>query len=221
MLKVGREESAMPLQFSTPSRRCHPERKVRRLQELGRMPNVRSALAIGAASLWLAGCSHAAAPSGGQPTSRTRPPAAVSRSAAGKAGPAAARTAVPTSPPPASPPSTALPSPVVTPPKLAVKVPRLPPDAAPQILAVAVSETTVQPGDTVSGRVVTTSNVASVQARIGGYAMTLAKTGVGRFALTYKVAPLPWFIRGTFAMRVIAKNTRGDVVERTIPLTVR
>jgi hypothetical protein len=111
--------------------------------------------------------------------------------------------------------------PVVTPPKLAVKVPRLPPDAAPQILAVAVSETTVQPGDTVSGRVVTTSNVASVQARIGGYAMTLAKTGVGRFALTYKVAPLPWFIRGTFAMRVIAKNTRGDAVERTIPLTVR
>jgi hypothetical protein len=39
--------------------------------------------------------------------------------------------------------------------------------------------------------------------------------------LIYTVAPLPWFIRGTFAMRVIAKNTRGDTVERTIPLTVR
>ncbi|MGA8384537.1 MAG: hypothetical protein WA428_11020 [Candidatus Cybelea sp.] len=189
------------------------------------MPNARSALAIGAALLWLAGCSHAAAPSGGQPTSRTRPPAAVSRNAAGEAGPAAARTTVPSagvpSPSSASRSPMAPPSPVVTPPKLAVKVPRLPPDAAPQILAVAVSETTVQPGDTVSGRVVTTSNVASVQARIGGYAMTLAKTGVGRFALTYKVAPLPWFIRGTFTMRVIAKNTRGDAVERTIPLTVR
>jgi hypothetical protein len=182
------------------------------------MPNVRSALAIGAASLWLAGCSHAAAPSGTQPA-RTRAPLAVSRGA-GKAGPAAAPTALVPSPS-ASRTSTASPSPVVTPPKLAVKVPRLPPDAAPQILAVAVSETTVQPGDTVSGRVVTTSNVASVQARIGGYAMTLVKTGVGRFALTYKVAPLPWFIRGTFSMRVIAKNTRGDVVERTVPLTVR
>lgn len=184
------------------------------------MPNVRSALAIGAASLWLAGCSHAAAPSGGQPTSKTPPPAGLSGSAAGKAGPAAARTAGVPSPPSASR-TPVSPSPVVTPPKLAVKVPRLPPDAAPQILAVAVSETTVQPGDTVSGRVVTTSNVASVQARIGGYAMTLEKTGVGRFALTYKVAPLPWFIRGTFTMRVIAKNTRGDTVERTIPLTVR
>jgi hypothetical protein len=123
--------------------------------------------------------------------------------------------------PPASPASTVPPSPVVTPPRLAVKVPRLAPNAAPKILAVAISETTVHPGDTVSGSVVTTSNVASVQARIGGYAMTLVKTGVGRFALTYTVAPLPWFIRGTFNMRVIATNTRGDTVETSIPLTVR
>lgn len=100
-------------------------------------------------------------------------------------------------------------------------MPRIAPDAAPRILAVAVSETTVHPGDRVSGSVVTSSNVASVEARIGGYAMSLAKTGVGRFTLSYTVAPLPWFVRGNFTMRVIAKNTRGDTVERTIPLTVR
>jgi hypothetical protein len=105
--------------------------------------------------------------------------------------------------------------------RLASRVPRLPPDAAPRILAVDVSETTVHPGDTVSGSVVTSSNVASVQARIGGYAMPLSKVGVGRFALTYTVAPLPWFVRGNFTMRVIAKNTRGVTVERQIPLTVR
>jgi hypothetical protein len=96
----------------------------------------------------------------------------------------------------------------------------LPPDASPKILGIAVSETTVHSGDRVSGNVVTTSNVASVQARVGGYAMTLQKTGVGRFALTYTVN-LPWFIRGNFTMRVIATNTRGDTVERLIPLTVR
>jgi hypothetical protein len=173
------------------------------------MLNARSALAIGAASLWLAGCSHAAHSGAGQPPSPALapPPAASPAAAAGGLS--------------ASPTSTASPSPSVTPPRLTAKVPRLPPNAAPQILAVAVSETTVHPGDTVSGSVVTTSNVASVEARIGGYAMSLAKTGVGRFALIYTVAPLPWFIRGTFAMRVIAKNTRGDTVERTIPLTVR
>ncbi len=102
-----------------------------------------------------------------------------------------------------------------------VKVVLRPPDAAPQILDVAVSETVVHPGDRVSGRVVTTSNVASVQARIGSYAMTLNKVGIGRFALSYTVAPLPWFVHGNFTMRVIARNTRGDTAERAIPLTVR
>jgi hypothetical protein len=120
----------------------------------------------------------------------------------------------------------ALPS--VTPKNPAVLVPPAPkkvllltPDAAPQILRVAVSETTVHPGDRVFGQVLTTSNVASVQARIGGYAMNLSKVGVGRFELTYTVAPLPWFVRGNFTMQVIARNTRGDTVTRAIPLTVR
>jgi hypothetical protein len=97
----------------------------------------------------------------------------------------------------------------------------MPPNAAPQILDVAVSETTVHPGDRVYGRVVTSSNVASVEARIGGYAMSLVKTGVGRFELTYTVGPLPWFVRGNFTMQVIARNTRGDAVTRVVPLTVR
>jgi hypothetical protein len=184
------------------------------------MPNVRCALAIGVALLWFAGCSHAPHSAGGGPSAAPRAPrpAASQRAGVEKAGQAAPTPAPPSgSPPPSTPP----PSPVVTPPRLAVKVPRLPPNAAPRILAVAISETTVHPGDTVSGSVVTTSNVASVQARIGGYAMPLVKTGVGRFALTYTVAPLPWFIRGTFTMLVIATNTRGDTVQREIPLTVR
>jgi hypothetical protein len=120
------------------------------------------------------------------------------------------------------------PAPVVTPKHLGAslppppkKVPRIAANAAPQILNVAVSETAVSPGDRVFGRVVTTSNVASVEARIGGYAVSLVKTGVGRFELTYKVGPLPWFVRGNFTMQVIARNTRGDAVTRAIPLTVR
>ncbi|HLY03717.1 MAG TPA: hypothetical protein VKR56_14625 [Candidatus Cybelea sp.] len=185
------------------------------------MPNARSALAIGAALLWLGGCSQAAHSGAAQPSPAPRVPprpAASQRAGGVKAGQATATPAPTASAPPASTPP---PSPTVTPPKLTAKVRRLPPNAAPQILDIAISETTVHPGDTVSGSVVTSSNVASVEARIGGYAMTLVKTGMGKFALTYTVAPLPWFIRGTFMMRVIAKNTRGDTVERSIPLTVR
>jgi hypothetical protein len=106
------------------------------------------------------------------------------------------------------------------PPAIVKHVLRLSPNAAPKILGVAMSETTVHRGDRVSGSVVTTSNVASVQARIGGYAMTLEKIGVGRFALTYTVN-VPWFIRGNFALHVIATNTSGATAERVIPLIVR
>jgi hypothetical protein len=102
-----------------------------------------------------------------------------------------------------------------------MKVPRLSSDAAPRILDVALSETTVWPGDRVSASVVTSSNVASVEMRIGGYAVSLVKVGVGRFALAYTIGPLPFFVRGNFTMQVIARNTRGDVTMRPIPLTVR
>jgi hypothetical protein len=84
-----------------------------------------------------------------------------------------------------------------------------------------VSRTTVQPGDRVFGRVVTTSNVASVEARIGDYSVHLSKVGVGRFELAYTVGPLPWFIHGHYTMHVIARNVRGAAAMRDIPLTVR
>lgn len=173
-----------------------------------------------ASSLVLASCFHT-----------TRTPNAAQPSQVPSVGQPSLSTPVQSAPTPTPSPAPATP-PVITPtpgpstqaapaPNLTQQVPRLKPDAAPQILAIAVSETAVQPGDRVSGRVVTSSNVASVEARIGGYAMTLSKVGVGRFEITYTVRPLPWFIRGTFTMQVIARNTRGDAVERAIPLHVR
>jgi hypothetical protein len=110
--------------------------------------------------------------------------------------------------------------PVASSPPKRVAIPRLPANAAPQILSVAVSETTVHSGDTVSGTVLTTSNVASVEVRIASFGQGLEKTGVGRFHLTYPVN-LPIFVRGTFEMRVIARNTSGESTETTIPITVR
>jgi len=174
--------------------------------------------------LALAGCSHGA--NSGNPEqspapARTPIPApAPTRSAPSPKAvltPTPTATATPLPAPsasPAPPAPTATPTPVKT-------VPRLSPNAAPQILDVQVSETTVSPGDSVHGSVVTSSNVASVEARIGGYGMSLHKTGTGRFELTYKIGALPWFVRGNFTMQVIARNARGDAVSRSIPLTVR
>ncbi len=181
----------------------------------------RSAALVAAAFVALVSCSrgtHATNPARSPQSGATpaRAPQPVATATAAPIGTAAATAPVITPTPGPSgqrPPAAA--------PRIAKPVPRLSPNAAPQILAIAVSETTVRPGDRVSGSVITSSNVASVEARIGGYAMSLSKVGVGKFALTYTVAPLPWFVHGNFTLRVIARNTRGDVATREIPLTVR
>ena len=100
-------------------------------------------------------------------------------------------------------------------------VPRLAPDAAPRILSVAIDKTSVTSGDRVSGTVLTSSNVASVEVRIGGYGVTLDKVGVGRFAMAYTVGNLPFFVHGTFQMQVIARNSRGDKAQTSLPIEVR
>lgn len=195
------------------------------------MRSARSAVYIGLVLLCLQSCSRPPRPQSSPPPpvrsqplrvpagSAPLPRSSAAPGRAAKSSPALSQAAV-------SPPASATPGPTTAPSgaiaaKPVLRVPLLPPNAAPQIISVDVSETTVRAGDHVFGKVVTTSNVASVEARIGNYAMSLNKVGVGRFALAYTVAPLPWFVHGTFAMRVIAKNTRGDTVERTIPLSVR
>ena len=108
-------------------------------------------------------------------------------------------------------------TPVVLPP-----VPRLSPDRAPRIVAVNISSQAVHPGDVVSGVVETTSNVASVEAHLATYAIPMQKIGVGKFTLKYQVPDIPFFFRGkTYAIDIVAHNTRGDTVSTSIPITVR
>lgn len=95
------------------------------------------------------------------------------------------------------------------------------PDAPPRILAMSISTPVARGGDVVSGTVQTSSNVASVEARIAGYATAMQKIGVGRFALTYRVPNLPFFLHRTYTIEVIARNSRGDAVRSSVPITVR
>jgi hypothetical protein len=118
---------------------------------------------------------------------------------------------------PPTPVSTAVPTPSPSP----LRIPRLPPNAAPRILSVAVDKTTVTSGDRVHGTVLTSSNVASVEARVAGYGISLNKIGVGRFSLAYTLGNLPFFVRGTYAMQIIARNARGDQTQQSLPITVR
>jgi hypothetical protein len=49
----------------------------------------------------------------------------------------------------------------------------------------------------------------------------MRKVGVGKFALTYRVPPLPFFLHRTYSIEIIARNTRGDAVKTAVPITVR
>lgn len=103
----------------------------------------------------------------------------------------------------------------------AVKPIAEPPDAPPRILAMSISTPVAHSGEVVSGTVETSSNVASVQARIAGYSSTMRKVGVGKFALRYRVPKLPFFLHRTYTIEVIARNTRGDAVSSFLPITIR
>jgi hypothetical protein len=95
----------------------------------------------------------------------------------------------------------------------------LAPNAPPRILAISMHPARVHPGDTLSGNVTVSSNVASVEIRIGGYGIGMLRTGVGRFALSYVVPNVP-FLHGTFVAQVIARNTAGESTRREVPIEI-
>lgn len=104
---------------------------------------------------------------------------------------------------------------------VAVKPIAVPADAPPQILAMSISTPVAHGGDVVSGTVETSSNVASVEARIAGYSSQMQKIGTGKFALSYRVPKLPFFLHKTYMIQVIARNTKGQAVSTAVPITIR
>jgi hypothetical protein len=130
---------------------------------------------------------------------------------------------------PASPPPSA--APVVTPapgfsagptasPVAPPAVVMLPPDAAPQLQWISLSSTTPRAGDTLAVLVLASSNVASVELRVGGYGMSMNKTDVGRFESTSQVPKLPFFMNHNVTLQVIARNTAGVATEQDIAIQV-
>jgi hypothetical protein len=173
---------------------------------------------LGASVLMLCAC---ACSSGVHPASQSGSASSTARPAQGAPPPAHPSGSPATSPLQPVRPAPSATSSATPPPPVPISVPRLRPDATPRILSVSVSKTTVGSGDTVSGSVITSSNVASVEARVAAYGVTLVKTGVGRFALTYTFGSLPFFVRGTYQLRIIARNARGDAAQESLPITVR
>ena len=65
------------------------------------------------------------------------------------------------------------------------------------------------------------SNVASVEIRVGGYGFNLSKTDVGRFEGAYSVPQLPLFISHKLVMQIVARNTAGAVATTNAQIQIR
>jgi len=91
----------------------------------------------------------------------------------------------------------------------------------PRIFTVDVSTRDFRAGQTVVGHVTTSYDVASVEARVGGYSSVLNKRGAGDFALNYRLPGfIPWFVHRKWVLRVIARTTEGVATTRELPVTL-
>jgi hypothetical protein len=97
----------------------------------------------------------------------------------------------------------------------------LPPDALPQILWIGLSSTTPHAGDPLAITVLASSNVASVELRVGGYGMSMNKTDAGHFESTTQVPSLPFFMNHNVTLQIIARNSAGIAIEQDVPIQAR
>jgi hypothetical protein len=97
----------------------------------------------------------------------------------------------------------------------------LPPDAAPHILSVWMNSTNVEPGKAWVGRIVTSTNVASVEVRTESFSFTADRRKFGIFDFSQDVLDVVPQYRRPYVLRLIARNTRGDSDERQVAITIR
>jgi hypothetical protein len=112
-------------------------------------------------------------------------------------------------------------SPSPTPSAVRLSVVTRQPHDRPQILRVWLNTSAPHSGDRVVGRVTATSNVASVEVRVQGYSVSLEKTGVGKFEGAYTIPDIPPFLKGTYDLKVIARNVDGVQASEDVPIALR
>lgn len=136
-----------------------------------------------------------------------------------------------TAPPPATP-LPPLPTPWPTPTPMTTPAPLptvtplptplvLPPDAPPQILAVQVSDPVFHGGETITGTIITSTNVAAVEIRLAGHSMRMPRTDFGIWQVTYKMPHVPFFYRGRYTAQIVAMNSAGAQAEQDLTVSIR
>jgi hypothetical protein len=96
-----------------------------------------------------------------------------------------------------------------------------PPDAPPRIIALWMNDATIHPGRRWMGKIITSTNVASVEIRTESFSFTADHRGPGLFDFSQDILDIIPQYRRRYILRFIARNTPGEADERTVPITIR
>ena len=92
---------------------------------------------------------------------------------------------------------------------------------APKIERIWLSERDFHAHDLARVHVTTTTNAASVEARIESYGRALRKASPGQFIGALRVPKLPPFLRRSFALRFIVRNSLGISTQEAVEIQLR
>jgi hypothetical protein len=96
-----------------------------------------------------------------------------------------------------------------------------PPQAPPHILALWMNRTELIPGHRWFGKIVTSTNVASVEIRTESFSFTADRRAFGVFEFAQELLDIVPQYRRAYVLHVIARNTNGVTDERLIPIQIR
>jgi len=86
---------------------------------------------------------------------------------------------------------------------------------------VQISDPVFRSGQTVSGTVITSTNVAAVEIRVAGRAMRIPRADAGIWQMSYHVPRIPFFMRGNYTGQIVAINAAGLTVQQAMTFSVR
>ncbi len=92
--------------------------------------------------------------------------------------------------------------------------------APPLILALHFSSSRVRRGRTWSGKIVTSTNVASVEVRSNLFSINVPRRRFGYFSFYVRVLDVPPIFVRAYRVRAIARNSAGAAVEEDFPLQI-
>lgn len=103
-----------------------------------------------------------------------------------------------------------------------VPAPRVaPPNAAPKILYIHLSSTRIRMGEEWSGKIITTTNVASLVIDAAFFAFVVPRKSFGDFEFRTRVLAVPDIYRQKVYGNITAYNTAGDADRTPLELDFR